>query len=52
VRFREIDTNLLYDAKLMNNGVIVRQCYPYDHNLFFCEFEEFEERFEVSTCQI
>lgn len=48
MRFRELSTNLLYDCKLMNNGVIVRQCHPYDFNIDFVEFDDFVERFEVS----
>jgi hypothetical protein len=51
VRFRETATNLLFDCKLMNNGVIVRQCPPLDMNIAFYEFEEFEERFEISYAQ-
>ena len=48
VRFREISTNLLFDCKLMDTGVIVRQCYPFDMNINFVDFDEFTERFEVS----
>jgi hypothetical protein len=48
VRFREIATNLLFDCKLMDTGVIVRQCYPFDMNISFVDFDEFVERFEVS----
>jgi hypothetical protein len=32
----------------MGNGVIVRQCYPYDMNITFVDFDEFGERFEIS----
>jgi hypothetical protein len=48
VRFREISTNLLYDCKMMDTGVIVRQCHPYDMNINFIDFDEFTERFEIS----
>lgn len=48
VRFREISTNLLFDCKIMDNGVIVRQCPPFDWNISMVDFDEFIERFEVS----
>ena len=48
VRFRDKETWLLYDAKMMNDGVIVRQCYPNDQNIFFLSFEDFESQFEPS----
>jgi hypothetical protein len=48
VRFREINTNLLFDCKLMDTGVIVRQCPPNEHNIIFVDFDEFAERYEVS----
>jgi hypothetical protein len=51
VRFKENGTDLLFDAKLMPNGVIVRQCPPYDMNIEFLSFEDFEERFEISYVQ-
>lgn len=48
MRFREVNTNLLYDCKLMDTGVIVRQCHPYDMNIRFLDFEEFADNYEVS----
>lgn len=48
MRFRDKETWLLYDAKMMNDGVIVRQCYPNDQNIFFLSFEDFESQFEPS----
>jgi hypothetical protein len=48
VRFKDVATDLLYDCKLMNDGVIVKQCYPQDWNIFFCSFDEFVDRFEPS----
>lgn len=51
VRFKERDTNFLYDAKMMEDGVIVRQCPPMDWNISFVSFEEFLARFEETTLQ-
>lgn len=48
MRFRELSSNLLYDCKLMDTGVIVRQCHPFEHNIQFLEFEDFIARYEVS----
>lgn len=48
VRFREISTNLLFDCKMVDTGVIVRQCYPYEWNIEMVDFDEFIERFELS----
>lgn len=48
VRFKEIDTDLLYDCQMLDEGVLVRQCYPNHHNLFLLSFEAFLENFEES----
>lgn len=48
VRFKEKETHYLWEAKMMNDGVIVRQCKPYDMNIEFVSFEDFMERFEES----
>jgi hypothetical protein len=51
VRFKDRETHELYDAKLMDDGVIVRQCYPNDQNIFFLSFEDFVGQFELSYVQ-
>lgn len=48
MRFRELSTNLLFDCVLMDSGVIVRQCPPFEWNISMVDFEDFVERFEVS----
>lgn len=51
MRFKEVDTDLLFDCQMMDDGVIVRQCPPNQHNLFFMSFEAFIENFEESYIQ-
>lgn len=48
MRFRDKSTNLLYDCKLMDTGVIVRQCPPYEMNIHFIDFDTFANNYEVS----
>jgi hypothetical protein len=50
VRFSEKATGFLFDCKLMDDGVIVRQCPPNEWNMFHCSFEEFMNRFQESYC--
>lgn len=48
VRFRKLENDLLFDCKLMNDGVIVKQCYPNDQNISFWSFDDFADSFEPS----
>lgn len=48
VRFKEKGTDILYDAKRVENGVIVRKLPPLHKDMELITFEQFEERFEES----
>jgi hypothetical protein len=47
VRFKERDTDLLYDAQIFEDGVLVRSASPgFSDKIEMISIEDFEERFD------
>ena len=48
VRFKERQSNVLYDAKLVGDFILVRKMPPFDKDVERLTVDEFIERFEES----